>query len=211
MKILFVILTCEQYRKTRRTWQEESWLWGICDAVYLNTPPAGEQESYYCLSKKYLEFLQTSNCLDYDWYFFCDDDTYVFVDKLKTFLSLFNSEENILIGSELADELVKKATINCIRACSGGAGIAISNLLFKNIKEYLFRGEYDCLREQADISLALWANACCWDLKVVDAGELFRPNSPKHHTNWGLNYPITFHYCDEEDFEYCYRLEKQTI
>ena len=45
--------------------------------------------------KKILELCLTK---EYDWYMIIDDDAYLYIDKLKDFLSFFNEKKSYLIG-----------------------------------------------------------------------------------------------------------------
>lgn len=207
MKILYVILTCQRYSETRVRWQKNTWVKDV-DHIYLKDPAKGYEESYENLSKKYVDFFLDYNFDEYDWLFLCDDDTFVFTNKLFTFLSLCDPDKNTMIGSELPLHFVKKATELNVRSCSGGAGIAISKSLAKNIQEYLRNGDYVVLNEQADVSLAIWCKYSVEDpILFFGCNYFFRPESPKHENNWGMYHPITFHYCDEEDFTYLNNLK----
>lgn len=210
MKILFVILTCEKYEKTRVKWQAATWRHDVVHFIYLNRAPPPNDETYQNLSKKYLVFLKNYDQTDqYDWFFFCDDDTFCFTQRLNQFASLCDSNSCLMAGYELPEHLVKKATDIKVRACSGGAGILVSAKLLKNIQAYLnSTNDVTVLNEQADVSLAIWAQASSPDLIVVDAQYFFRPESPRHPTNKNWHHCITYHYCNQEDFHYLNHLRK---
>jgi hypothetical protein len=62
---------------------------------------------------KYIHFIYNmkDEFLNYDWYVLIDDDTFVFHERLQTYLSTFNSKENYYIGKEL-DHIKKDFCIN---------------------------------------------------------------------------------------------------
>lgn len=199
MRILFVILTCEKYEDTRQKWQKESWINNMVDFIYLDGGYCNE-DNYSNLSKKYETFflrLGDNDIKNYDWIFFCDDDTFVFVDRLEKLLLLFDPSKPVLIGSELTPELVAKATDLDVRACSGGAGIAISSELAMLIKSHVESGECIVLNEQADVTLGIWASNC--ECELINLSHFFKPHSPKIVNE--VTDEITFHYCDEECFK----------
>ena len=130
MKILYIILTCEKYRN-RMQWQKSTWLKNVneSDYIYLEEP-VGE-ETYNNAPKKYVQFFSSfERILEYDWVFFCDDDTFVFTDRLKHFLTPIDRTPK-MIGYILGDFDVEKFRTTL---CSGGAGIAVTSNLVQAAK-----------------------------------------------------------------------------
>jgi hypothetical protein len=111
---------------------------------------------------KYIHFIYNmkDEFLNYDWYVLIDDDTFVFHERLQTYLSTFNSKENYYIGKEL-DHIKKDFCIYM----SGGAGYVISKALYTLITEYIKKiGKNEAyyplinLQEQFcdDLCIGLW-------------------------------------------------------
>jgi hypothetical protein len=142
MRTCYIISTCDKYLETRVKYQMDTMLKNVDrqDIFYLTTKPNIEnrQFGWYCMDDiqnitwKYIHFIYNMNILDYDWYIFIDDDTFVFKNRLETLLSLYNPNECYYIGKEL-DHIKNDYCIYM----SGGAGYAISNGLYKLINNYL--------------------------------------------------------------------------
>lgn len=190
MKILYVILTCEKYLNTRVKWQKESWAKSV-PVAYL-VEPVGE-EVYNNAPLKYIPFFKTL-VTDFDWFFFCDDDTFVDTKKLKWFLEtqVMPDEEYVMIGFSGGTFPIHNLKITW---CSGGAGIAMSRELVKKIQSHLRNTENPLVTHETDISLAIWATMAAKDLVVID-NKRFSPFKP-HESPENC---ITYHYCTEQDF-----------
>jgi hypothetical protein len=190
MTILFIILSTKQYAETRQQWQKQTWLQGV-DYVYLDTP-VGE-EIYTNAPKKYVQYLKTVP-LNYDWYFFCDDDTFVFVDKLRDYLTPSNQE--LMIGFQGGEFNIYSLRISW---CSGGAGFAVSNMLMRKVNQHLLNNR-PIVTDETDISFSVWACMSSPDLKVID-NKRFSPFKLVDAAKEGLRDCLTYHYCGEQDFK----------
>lgn len=95
------------------------------------------------------------NILDYDWYIFIDDDTFVFLERLKTLLCKYDKDDLYYIGNEL-DHIKHDFCLYM----SGGAGYAISNglykLIFNYVKQNKISGSYKHWCD--DLCIGLWIN-----------------------------------------------------
>lgn len=196
MRILYVILTCEKYLNTRVKWQKETWLKG--QKYFYLSQPVGE-ETYNNAPKKYLYFL--SNYIDqteseFDWFFFCDDDTFVYTQRLNDFLLLENSRFEFMYGFKGGTFDIHNLKITW---CSGGAGIVMSKELVKKIQDHLINTENPLITHETDITLAIWATMAAKDLTVID-NKRFRPFAPHDPENRDIKDAITYHYCNENDF-----------
>jgi hypothetical protein len=76
---------------------------------------------------KYIHFIYNmkDEFLNYDWYVLIDDDTFVFHERLQTYLSTFNSKENYYIGKEL-DHIKKDFCIYMSGGAGGGITIVVN-------------------------------------------------------------------------------------
>lgn len=142
MKICYIISTCDKYIETRVKYQMETMLKNVNkdDIFYLTSKADISKRQFGWQSMddtqnitwKYIHFIYNMNIIDYDWYIFIDDDTFVFQNRLETLLQNYNSNECYYIGKEL-DHIKEQFCLYM----SGGAGYAISNKLYKLIDAYI--------------------------------------------------------------------------
>lgn len=196
MKILYAILTCDKYFE-RVTLQESTWLRYIGEDDYyiLLGSALVEEESYDTVAVKYSEFIKHYALFnEFDWVFFCDDDTFVFPKKLHHLLGYFNKDEPIMIG--------RTGVYEGWQVCSGGAGFAVSQSIILKIQNYLRTNTYEHL-PNSDTSFGMWAKLAEPDLKIIDRTEQFQTQHLRHEDNGIVDVDscITFHYCTEYDFK----------
>ena len=111
MKICYIISTCDKYIETRVKYQMETMLKNVNkdDIFYLTSKADISKRQFGWQSMddtqnitwKYIHFIYNMNIIDYDWYIFIDDDTFVFQNRLETLLQNYNSNECYYIGKEL--------------------------------------------------------------------------------------------------------------
>jgi len=140
------------------------------DIYYLTSKPDIEnrQFGWYCMDDeknitwKYIHFIYNMN-VDYDWYIFIDDDTFVYEKRLLNLLTKYNSNENYYIGHEL-DHIKNDFCLYM----SGGAGYAISNTLYKLIYNYVRNTGINNSYEHwcDDLCIGLWINKLKKDHKI---------------------------------------------
>jgi hypothetical protein len=157
-------------------------------------------DDYRSCPVKYLALFR-SNAIDpstFDWIFFCDDDTYVFHNRLVAHLATLSitkeSNDRLYVGHMLNDHNL---------FMSGGAGFALSPQLYQDLTEYARRTDTaPPLEIYSDKSMGYWMRdimASGKNVKFLDFPEQFR-GSP--HTNEKeLEAAITFHYVDEKLFD----------
>lgn len=184
MKILYIILTCQKYAETRQRWQRDTWLKG-CDYVYLDDDQGG---GYKEAPLKYVRYLR-STTLEHDWYFFCDDDTFVFPNKV---CPIFITNEPVFTGFKGGKFTIHNLSIAW---CSGGAGILMNRALVEKMQLHLRHTEQPLVTHETDISLAIWAKMSC-NATVVD-NKRFSPFKPSETP---MKDCVTYHYCEQHDF-----------
>jgi hypothetical protein len=180
------------------------------DIFYLSSQPRpgrvfghGVPDSVEYLTHKYIQFLRNVGPLmlstsDYDWYFFGDDDTFIFVDRLHAFLS------NHFLGRQDEDHYIGCALTHIHRQygviyASGGAGYLLSRSLFRKVVDHLLYDRTPFRHWCADLCMGLWIKAVDPNI-VVEGSELF--NVEKHSNLYDLRHAITFHHVrDRCDFE----------
>jgi hypothetical protein len=207
MKICYIISTCDKYLETRVKYQMDICLKNVNpeDIYYLTSKPNHDKRQFgwYTMDDaqnitwKYIHFIKNMNTiLNYDWYLFIDDDTFVFIDRLQKLLSNYDNTENYYIGHEL-DHIKNEFCLYM----SGGGGYAISNALYKLIYNYVDKigineAYYPLikLKEQFcdDLCIGIWINKISETNKVIQLNNrLF--HIYEHKNEEELIDAITFH------------------
>jgi len=165
MKIAYIVLTCKLYENTRKIWQKETSLKNVddYDIFYLSykmNPSKrlfswGAHDGYNGLPFKMIDFFRYMYLDNYDWIVIIDDDTYLYVNRLKNLLEEYSSSDYVVIGKLLTH----LDNTEWGKYFSGGAGTIISNatynLLYKHIANthhYSYLARHWC----ADICLGTW-------------------------------------------------------
>lgn len=219
MKICYIISTCDKYLDTRVKYQMESFLSDVDknDIFYLTSKMNIEKRHFgwNCMDDeknitwKYIHFFYNmSNILEYDWYIFVDDDTFIFIDRLKSLLTNYNKDNFYYIGNEL-DHIKKDFCLYM----SGGAGYAISNglykILYNYVKENGINNSYKHLCD--DLCIGLWINELKNKYNIIQIDNknfLIDPHKNEHE----LNNAITIHRTmTEEANKFYYNIVKQNI
>jgi hypothetical protein len=225
MRICYIISTCDKYLETRVKYQSEYMLKNVDknDIYFLTSKPNIEKRHYgwYCMDDtqnitwKYIHFIHNVNIPDYDWYIFIDDDTFVFENRLRNFLSKYDSNDSYYIGKE-CDHIKDQFCVYM----SGGAGYVISNKLYKLLTNYIRKiGVNEAyyplinLKEQwcDDLCVGIWINKLKQDNKINQIhSNLFHTKLHKNDTS--LNESITFHKVVNEELFLFYSsiFEKET-
>jgi len=219
MKICYIISTCYKYLDTRVKYQMETFFndVNLNDIFYLTSKSNIEKRHFgwNCMDDeknitwKYIHFFYNmSNILEYDWYIFVDDDTFIFIDRLKTLLTNYNKDDFYYIGNEL--EHIKKDF--CLYM-SGGAGYAISNGLYKILYNYVKENGINNSYKHwcDDLCIGLWINELKNKYNIIQIDNknfLIEPHKNEHE----LNNAITIHrIMTEEANKFYYNIVKQNI
>jgi len=217
LKITYIVLTCDSYIKTRCNIVNETWRNNIdlTDKFYfLSSTPDLKKNilGYYdpddyigAPIKKSSLFIQ--NTFDTDWIFICDDDTYVFPDRLKTLLKKYNNKLDLCV-CRVGNCAFNPNNFNInfpVTFPSGGAGFAITNSLFTKIKNYLSSIKPIPHSLNGDVSFGVWARDINFEA-YIDRGDMLKAQHPGHpeNNNVDLKQVITMHYCNEQHFKYLY-------
>ena len=219
MKICYIISTCDKYLDTRVKYQMETFFNDVNqnDIFYLTSKSNIEKRHFgwNCMDDeknitwKYIHFFYNmSNILEYDWYIFVDDDTFIFIDRLKSLLTNYNKDDFYYIGNEL--EHIKKDF--CLYM-SGGAGYAISNGLYKILYNYVKENGINNSYKHwcDDVCIGLWINELKNKYNIIQIDNknfLIDPHKNEHE----LNNAITIHRTmTEEANKFYYNISKQNI
>jgi hypothetical protein len=166
------------------------------DIYYLTSKPdiKNRQFGWYCMDDeknitwKYIYFIFNMN-INYDWYIFIDDDTFVFEKRLLNLLTNYDSNKNYYIGNELHH--IKRDF--CLYM-SGGAGYVISNSLYKVIYNYVRNTGINNSYEHwcDDLCIGLWIDKLKKELPIIQIdNKLFHIGL--HDRDSDLQTAITIH------------------
>ena len=148
MKVIIFVHTCAKYEESRakiieKTWGNNTDVVFITDNynsslknhIYIGPYKTGPTYHPENVIKMFHLFL--SNYDDYDFFMMIDDDSYLYIDKLKNYLSFFDKDDNYMIGDFLnwvAPRSEPEFTCDYNRWVSGGPGIIFTK---KCIKTFL--------------------------------------------------------------------------
>jgi len=146
MKIIIFVHTCKLYEETRAKIIENTW--GNNDNVVFITDNSESTLKNHIyigsglhiyhpinLIKVFNIFLTKYN--DFDFFMIIDDDSYLYIEKLKLYLSFFNKDDTYMIGDYLnwiASRKEKTFTCDYKKWVSGGPGIVFTK---KCIEKFL--------------------------------------------------------------------------
>lgn len=207
MRICYIILTCEKYIHTRREWQLQTMFKNFPkeDIYYLGHTMDpnnrifswGAYDTYDHLPYKFLLFF-THIKLDYDWYVFIDDDTYVFHDRLESMLQHKSCHASICIGKQLIHLMNQPWGYYM----SGGAGTVLSRNLYMQL--HAFMNEIPnpmglIFHWCADICLGLWVRLIC-NVEYINHLNFHCENHKIDESlQHSLSSAITFHHLREKE------------
>jgi hypothetical protein len=134
-KILYVILHGSVYSERKHhiksTWGKNSdcLFYSDYEDIDLNVIKISDRSDYHSNEEKHINIINKLNkeLPEYEWFFFCDDDTFVNTEKLNDNLDHFDIDS------------VHGSVIQCwshdknLKYCSGGAGYLIHRTLLKKI------------------------------------------------------------------------------
>jgi len=192
-KILYVILHGSMY-SNRYFNVKETWGKNVNCLFYSdhedkekNIIKVSNRTDYRSNEEKHINALHyvSNNINNYEWFFFCDDDTFVNTKKLEELLNIL--DKNCVHGSVLNEG--NWPGDRSLNFCSGGAGYVIHTELLKKITEQVKILNNGC----SDVTLGLFLR----DMGIESINyEYFRSQPPEFFNiplNETKNY-ITFHY-----------------
>jgi hypothetical protein len=210
MKICYIVLTCEKYIPTRVQWQNATFFKtvDVKDIYFLSCRNSGENiygwntgDYYEACPIKYMCFFRNM-LIDYDWYVFIDDDTFINTKNIKTFLELYDASIPYYMG-------IINYTQYPFKTCSGGAGFVVSKNLYHEIVKFV-RSKPDnelYYNYNGDVTVGYWVSIINEKNKQVNYLENKQFHTDKHVKEEELENFISFHYLKSiEDYEYYYSL-----
>jgi hypothetical protein len=180
-------------------WQQETFLRNE-EHYFISGTPHEEQnilgwntpDSYEDCPLKYVEFFKNTN-LEYDWYMFIDDDTFVFPKRLRSFVRMFDPSQKMCIGH--------KCDCAHLDYIDGGAGILMSRAAYVAISDHVKKTPHCELlgihkdSKYGDVSLGLWLQNK--GITFVNNRRLFKHF--KHSSEKEISECITFHTVKSRD------------
>lgn len=205
MKILYVILSHKD-NEDKINLQKSTWLSfkGVEDN-YIYLTKSSIEDTYENVPRKYSDFIREfSHFNEYDWVFFCDDDTFAFPKKLSHLLRYFNASKPLVIG--------RTGVYEGYLYCSGGAGFAVSRNLILRVKSYMHNQSFKHL-PNSDTSFGMWAKEAVNEVVFVDRADQFQTQHLRHDDNGlvDIDACISFHYCKEYDFKILRKYLKYSV
>ena len=206
--ICYIILTCEKYLPTRAKWQRENCFknFDLNNLYYISCKPGPNSvygwntpDDYQSCPLKYIEFFINMD-LDYDWYVFIDDDTFVFPNRFSTMLSNFDPNKNLYLGILLEHMLPFKYM-------GGGASFTLSKGTYNLVKNYIRKSDinilkkYDGVMIHGDVTMGQWIiNINKQYTNIVEYISLpLKLSSNPHRNDDELINNCSFHYVNTEE------------
>jgi hypothetical protein len=226
MKITYVILTCEKYLKERCHLIDNTWrnLIDKEDSFYfLSSIPNPEKkvlgyqdpDDYEGAPFKMMSFIKNAD-IDTDWIYLCDDDTFVFPNRLRKLLQDHDASKEVCVCRlEPPSCDGGKFKVNfCYVWPNGGAGIIMSKPFFLSLKKYMQRVKpgYMPYVKNGDISFGIWARLIKFR-NWVNRSDVLLYEHPNHQRviDAGLDKIVSTHQCRQEEFEMLYSLALKDI
>jgi hypothetical protein len=223
VKITYIVLTCEKYLKERGDLINKTWRRLISendDFFFLSSipDPGNNVLGYYdkddqaSVTSKFISLIKNNGFGDSDWIYICDDDTFVYANRLKRLLENYDSKENNCVcrlGIYNKKVIFDRWLNLSIRYPGGGAGFAISNQLYKSLKKYAARrSNFPAHPYWSDVSFGLWLKEINKkkNVKFIDRADLLKAQNPNHPENKDIDLSkvVSMHYCSKDDFNYLY-------
>jgi len=203
-EILVCPLTCNIFNDTRKKCIEETWLKDVESYLWLtneeseNCAKLSDTSDYYSATIRHVNSFSYIYNMDkeYDWYFFCDDDTFLNYKNLNNFVSTLDKKEYKAYGMVLSHAKDPGNPIwNQIpknyKFFSGGAGFLFNRASLEKVMHLgkcIIRD--GILNGDVMLGMALFESG----VELIDV-DLFKSAKPKdyHHTENDIKKMITYH------------------
>jgi len=194
MNILALILhsqkSSQRFENISKTWGQDIDFLFYSDHSSLNTIKVTDRNDYASAEIKQINIINDlpKEYLNYDWYLFCDDDTFINTSLLLSKINTFDTEE--VIG-QVIQCWQPDTTLSYL---SGGAGFLMSNKILKSIKGRIpnYNSGY------SDVTMGLFYREN--NIKIKHS-ELFMSQNPGFYNvdDNNISKFISFHYI--KDYE----------
>ncbi len=197
MNILYVILhgasSKDRYENIVETWGKDKNIIFYSDYEDLDKKiyKVSNRTDYHSAEEKHLNVITLikEKFASYDWFFFCDDDTFVNTKNLEN----ENFDKNFIHGYVITGEWPHDVTLPF---CSGGAGYLVSKENLFKIAENIFIPHTGT----SDVSFGVIVKNC--NLYFLN-NEKFNSQAPEFYENKEdkLKNFITFHYIKTKEHQ----------
>ena len=191
MKLIIFVYTCKAYEESRARLLENTWA-NNPDVVFITDNPKCTLKKYRYIGPPRTSFTYDPESLlnifniclieyvKYDFYMIIDDDSYVYIDKLKNYLTFFDPKQPYMIGDFLNWPHLNanyKYGGNYQHWVGGGAGIVFTKSTIT---------EYGVLARTNNVQ---YSNHDTWlnDLYKRSDGRIKRVHGPGFH-QYGAEY-----------------------
>jgi hypothetical protein len=215
MKILFGVLTTEKYHSTRCYNIQATW--GKDQSVAFLTDKRTSNNNYICCTDRcdyqsvYIKVISALKFFyqlidDFDWFYICDDDAYIFTKTLQNYLKDFDTNHPIVCG-EIKNTLSEDLSLFYPL---GGAGCVLSKETIKRLYKHISEKQYK-INMYGDVTLGYLLKDC--QITLIN-DRRFHSQRPDHF-EYGLDINkhlitnISFHYIDAEWSKKLNEMEKQ--
>ncbi|KAE9421079.1 hypothetical protein Angca_008770 [Angiostrongylus cantonensis] len=202
--ILCWVMTTSIYHKTRVRAINATWFYR-CDASHFFTNSGrflDESTPYHTIfselpmsyfklfwkTRLALYYLYKNVSSEFDWYYKTDDDTYVIMENLRSYLSTLNPNEPHYLGFRLKRRMANHGYN------AGGSGYVISKAALKIFAEKLFHSRNLCpYHEWEDLAVARCLSSVgiyASDTRDLLRRQRFLPWNPEDHYNGDLIKPF---------------------
>jgi hypothetical protein len=203
-KILYVILhTCirpDRYDGVVNSWGKDVdfLFYADCDNEEKKIVKVSDDSTYSSNEPKHVNVIKylIENDYQYEWFFFCDDDTFVNTKNLEQ--NIDNFDKNKITGSILKGTWGKDRTLDY---CSGGAGYLINKSLLIEISKLI----KNCGSGYSDVSLGI----CVRDNEFeLYNDEKFNSQNPDYYERKidTIKNMFTYHYVSSDTMIEMYNL-----
>jgi hypothetical protein len=203
-KILYVILhTCirpDRYDGVVNSWGKDVdfLFYADCDNEEKKIVKVSDDSTYSSNEPKHVNVIKylIENDYQYEWFFFCDDDTFVNTKNLEQ--NIDNFDKNKITGSILKGTWGKDRTLDY---CSGGAGYLINKTLLIEISKLI----KNCGSGYSDVSLGI----CVRDNEFeLYNDEKFNSQNPDYYERKidTIKNMFTYHYVSSDTMIEMYNL-----
>jgi len=205
MKVCYIILTCEMYIFTRVKWQKNTFLkefnkndiYYVANKKYNFLGVHGENiygwdttDRFSGGTLKFIKFIKNMD-VDYDWYVFIHDDSFLHNKNLRHLLMNYDSKNKICIGKSCIHDRSKKFFM------SGGAGFVLSKPLYNELCEYVCNNDDNelCIHNESDLSIFSWLK----NIENIEYVDVDKFHIETHNNEDELNEFISFHHLKSEN------------
>ena len=205
-KILYVILhTCtrpERYDGIVNSWGKDVdfLFYSDCDNEEKKIVKVSDNTTYSSNEPKHVNVIKylIENDYQYEWFFFCDDDTFVNTKNLENHLDFFDKEK-------ISGSVIKTwGRDPNLEYCSGGAGYMIYHLTLKKLSESI------TVRDTgySDVTVGLYAKELSISFDNYDG---FKSQDPKFYKvdKSTIKDIFTYHYIPSKEMDEYYQLIKE--